>query len=352
MTVVSGTAAYGDFGALSSLVADSATIQARLDRLQEQAATGYVADTLGGLGSAGAQQVLDLRPEIAHQTQYQANIDTAQGQLSATQSALTTISSIASQFYGKLPSLSGSDPTAVDALATSAKQALTQVASLLNTKVGSVYVFAGQTPGTAPVPDPNDIAYSSFMTNIQTAVAGLATNGAAATTAATLTAAQGTSPFDPALSTATPSVQVGDDEYVQVGVLANQNTLATSSGPSTTGSYVRDVLRSLATLASLSGSQASAPGFAGLVDDTRQSLNGAISAMNAEGGALGDIQGSLTAKQTEIGQVHDALQQQLSSATDVDMAATLSNLTQVQAQLQASYRLIAGRQSLTLANYL
>jgi flagellar hook-associated protein 3 FlgL len=347
-----GIGAFGDYGALSGLVGDSAATRARLNQLQQQAATGYVADTLGGLGASAARQVLNLRPQIAHQTQFQANIDAVQGRLDATQVALKGISGIASQFYSQLPNLNGLNPSVIDSVAASAKQALAQVASMLNTKVGDIYVFAGQTPGTAPVPNPDAVASSAFATSIRTAVAGLATNGATATAAATLTAAGGTSPFDPNLSSAPPSVQAGDAAYAQTGVLANANTLATSSGPSTTGSYMRDVLRSLATLAALSSSQAGAPGFAGLVDDTRQSLGGAISAMNGEAGVLGNIQSGLAAQRTEIGNMHDALKSQISSVTDVDMASTLSNLTQVQTQLQASYRLISSASQMNLASYL
>lgn len=347
-----GIGATGDYAALSGLVGDSAATKARLDQLQQQAATGYVADTLSGLGAGAAWRVLDIRPQIAHQAQFQANIDAVQGRLGATQAALTSISGIASQFYGRLPSLDGLDPSQVDAVAASAKQALAQVAGLLNTKVGDTYVFAGQSPGTAPVPNPGASASSAFATGIGTAVAGLATSGAAATAAATLAAAGGTSPFDPGMSSAVPTVQVGDGQYAQTGVLANANTLATSSGPSTTGSYMRDVLRGLATLASLSSSQAGAAGFAGLVDDTRQSLGGAISAIGAEAGALGDIQSGLAMQRTEIGDVHDALKSQLSSVTDVDMASTLSSLAQAQTQLQASYKLIAGMRDMNLVNYL
>lgn len=350
MTAPLGT--FGDYGALSGLVGDSAATRARLDQLQQQAATGYVATTLGGLGAPAARQVLDLRPQVAHQAQFQANIDAVQGRLDATQAALAGVSGIAGQFYGQLPNLSGLSASEVDSVATSARQALARVASLLDTKVGDVYVFAGQSPGTAPVPNPDAIAFSTFATSIAAAVAGLGGNGAVATAAATLTAAQGTSPFDPSLSSSVPTVQTGDAEYAQVGVLANANTLATSSGPSTTGSYMRDVLRGLATLASLSSTQVGAAGFPALVDDTRQSLGGAISAMGAEAGALGDIQSGLATQRTQIGNVHDALRNQLSAATDVDMAATLSSLAQVQTQLQASYKLIAGTREMNLASYL
>lgn len=342
----------GSYGTLSALVADSGTVSARLSQLQQQAATGYIADTLGGLGGTAARQVLDLRPEIAHQAQYQANINAVQGRMGVTQTALSSLSSVASQFYADLPNLNGLNPSEVDLVAADAKQALAQVANLLDTKDGDAYVFAGQTPGTAPIPNPDGIASSAFATSIGSAVAGLATSGAAATAAATLAAAKGSSPFDPTLSSAVPTVQVGADEYVQTGLLANANTLATSSGPSTTGSYARDLLRSLATLASLSSSQVGAPGFAGLVSDTQQSLGSAISALNAEAGAFGDIQNRLTTQGTQIGDLQTALQGQLSSATDVNMASTLTSLTQTQTQLQASYQVIAAAKSLTLANYL
>ena len=343
---------FSDYGALTGLVGDSEAIQARLDQLEQQSATGYIAPTLGGLGGTAARQVLDLRPQIAHQTQYQANISAAQGQMSVTQTALSGISSIASQFYGDLPNLTDLNPAEVDSVASQAKQALAQVASLLDTKDGDTYVFAGQTPDTAPIPNPDAIASSTFATSIASAVAGLATNGAAATTAATLAAASGTSPFDPSLSSAVPTVQVGADDYVQTGLLANANTLATSSGSSTTGSYTRDVLRSLATLASLSSSQVNAPGFSGLISDTQQSLSGAISALDTEAGSFGAIQSSLSTQSTEIGDVHDALTTQLSNATEVDMASTLTSLTQTQTQLQASYQVIAAAKNMTLANYL
>jgi len=50
--------------------------------------------------------------------------------------------------------------------------------------------------------------------------------------------------------------------------------------------------------------------------------------------------------------VSTSLQTQVGNVEDVDMAQTLSKLTQTQTQLQASYQLISGLQSLSLAKYL
>lgn len=174
------------YATLASLIGDSTAISTRLATLQQQSATGTIAPTLGGLGSASARQVLDLTPAIAHDAQYQTNIDAVQGQLATTQVALKSISDIANTFYAQLPNLNGLNASSVDVIAANAKQALAQIANLIDTKSGDTYVFAGQTPGTPPIPNPDAIATSPFATGIATAVASLGTNGAAATAAATL----------------------------------------------------------------------------------------------------------------------------------------------------------------------
>jgi flagellin-like hook-associated protein FlgL len=74
--------------------------------------------------------------------------------------------------------------------------------------------------------------------------------------------------------------------------------------------------------------------------------------MNGDIGVYGDIQSSLTTTQTNLGDTVTTLTTQVSTAQDADMAATLSNLSQVQTQLQASYQLIASMSSLSLAKFL
>jgi flagellar hook-associated protein 3 FlgL len=115
---------------------------------------------------------------------------------------------------------------------------------------------------------------------------------------------------------------------------------------------MRDVLRALATIGSLSSSQLGAGGFQGLVQDTRTSLSGAISAMGTDAGVLGDAQSRLATTKTQLSDTSTALTSQVSSAEDVDMAATLSRITLTQTQLQASYQLIAGIGSLSLVKFL
>ncbi len=233
-----------------------------------------------------------------------------------------------------------------------------QVAGLLDTQVGGVYVFAGQDSTTPPVPNPTGITQSAFYTAIQTAIGNLGTNGAAATSSATLAiAAPGaTSPFAPSLEAAgaQSEADLGDGTRVALAPLANANSNALSAGTGTTstGSYTRDLLLGLATLGSLTTASTTAAGFTGLVQNTITTLNGAAAAANTDIAALGDRQDQVTTAQTELTGVNTALQTQLSNVQDADLTQVATQLAQAQTQLQASYQVISALSQLSLTKYL
>lgn len=352
------------YGILPTLIANSASVHQQLDTLTQQVSTGLVSQTFAGLG-AQASVALNLSPQITALQTYQTNIGQATGSMQVTQTAMTQIQQIAATFAADIPNLNGLNSSEVDSVAAQAKDALRQVADLLNTKDGNNYVFSGQDSANPAVPSGDDILSSGFYTQISAAVSGLSTNGASSTAAATLAVASsnatGTSPFSAYLSQPVASigaavVQTGDGSSaggtVRIGLVASGNSAVVSSGTSTTGSYMRDLMRSLATLGSMSSSQVNDAGFAALVQDTGTSLTGVVNTMAVDVGALGSTQASLTTTQTQLSDTATALTGQLSSVQDVDMATTLSKLTAVQTQLQASYKMITAENSLSLLNYL
>ena len=344
----------GDYGTLGLAIYDNTAIKTQLDTLTQQASTGHVADTYAGLGAAG-QTALDLSPQIAQLQAQQSAINAVTGKLDITQTALTQINAIATSFNAQTAELNNVTPSQIDSVAAAARSALQQVAALLDSQDGGSYVFAGTDSANPPVPNPAAITSSPFYQQIGTAVSGLAANGAAATIASTLAVASsdapGTTPFAGPPGVA-PTVVTGAGAPVQVGLLANANTLAASGGSATTGSYMRDILGSLAVMANLSSSQVNDAGFTALVQNTKASLSGAIGTMGIEAGALGDIQSSLASAQTGLSDTSTALTSQISSVQDVNMAATISSLSQVQTQLSASYKLISELSSDSLVQYL
>jgi flagellar hook-associated protein 3 FlgL len=347
-----------NFSLLNTLIANSSGVHRQLDTLTQQVSSGLVAQTYAGLG-AGAGVALNLSPQLATLQTYQDNINQVTGLMQVTQSAMTQIQQIAATFVADMPKLNNLTTTGTDSVAANARDALTQVANLLNTRDGNTYVFSGQDSGNPPVPNPAAILSLSsppgFYAQINAAVSALSTNTPTQTLLVGSSDAPGTTPFSTYLSQpaiSAPVVQTGDGITMQIGLLANANSVGPSTGSSTTTSYMRDLMRALATIGSLSGSQVDDPNFASLVQDTTTSLNGVVSAMATDVGVLGDRQATLAKIQTNLADTATALTGQVSAVQEVDMATTLSNLTATQTQLQASYRLISSANSLSLVNFL
>ncbi len=349
-----------DYGQMASLISDSAAVKQQLDQLTTQISTGLVSDTYAGLGS-GAAVSLNLEPQIAALQTWQNNINQAASGMQVTQTAMTQIQQIASNFLAQTSNLEGSDASEVDSVAASARQALVQVAGLLDTQDGNTYVFAGQDSGNPPVPDPDSILSSGFYTQIAAQVGLLGTQGAAATAANTQVIASsnapGLSPFSaylsqPAAALQAPTIQIGQGQTATVGLLASANTAVSSPSSSPTQSYMRDLMLSLATIGSLSSGQTSDSGYTTLVQNTNATLTGAVSAMAEDVGVLGNTQTNLTASQTTMSDTATALTTQVGDVQDVDVAQAMSNLSLVQTQLQGSYQVIAAMSGLSLVKFL
>ncbi len=336
-------------GTLGRLASDSASIKARLDQLTTQASTGLVSETYGGLGSL-AKVSLDLRPQIAQAKTFTQNITAATTNITLTTNVLNQLQQIATSFYTDLTGVDVQTATGVASLATQAASALTEVQTLLNTEVGQNYLLAGQDSANPPAPN---ATFDAYVQSVQAAASGLPTSTGTATAAATLAAANATSPFSATLTPAATQVPVSDGQTVAIGVVAGQNATAVQTGPTTTGSYVRDLIRSLATISTFTpGSMNFGQNFTDLVSDTTTSLQGAMTAITGDVSGMGAVQQQLTATQTGLTDSQTALTNQVSTVENADTATTLTALSQTQTQLQMSYQLIAQMETLSLANYL
>ena len=161
-----------DAGWMTSLINDAATIRQQLNTLTTQASTGLVGNTYAGLGG-GASIALNLNPQIADLTTWQANINQATGGMQVAQTTMSQIQSIAQSLYSQLGNLNSMNPSEVDSVAAQARDDLSSVASLLDATDGNTYVFGGADTTNPPVPDPNQILTSGFYTQIAAAVGSL-----------------------------------------------------------------------------------------------------------------------------------------------------------------------------------
>ena len=359
-----GNSISSTYSSLDALLASTTSLKNQVGVLQEQTSTGKLSQDYAGLGTA-TSQVLDLQAATAQSAGYAQTITTAQGKASAMQDVLTQIQSVVSSVSSAALGLTGTaSATTVSSVSLQAKQALTQVASLLNTQYDGQYLFSGADSSNPPIPSAQNITSSGLYTQIGAALNALASNPTtpaigtviANTVAVASSTAPGTTVFSNYLTnagrTATQSeVQVSPTQQISLDLPANQNVGA-ASDPSGTGSAISDILRGLAVVANSSTAISGNPDFATLMQNASATLTSAGQTVAAESGALGLTQNTLTAASSQNSSTQTAMQTQLSNLTDVDMATAISQLQAVSTQLQASYNVISTARNLTLANYL
>jgi flagellin-like hook-associated protein FlgL len=129
-------------------------IQNQLNTLSAQVSSGNKAQVFSGINDV-AQLSLQLNGQQSLTQSYMTNINNAQTRVAPIQSVLQRITDIANQLRNDaLTASSGASlPTAKGsgALQASAESALNEIASLLNTKMGTDYLFGGRNTNIPPM---------------------------------------------------------------------------------------------------------------------------------------------------------------------------------------------------------
>ncbi len=352
---------------LSTAARDTAVLRTRLATLTRQSADGLRAPQLGGLGPE-VPRLLSLRGEVARREAHGRALDQALGRTGVMQEALGRLTAIARDFQATVTvRITSLDPHSLATVQAQARAALTEVAHLLNTQHAGEYLFGGTDLARPPIPDPEGLAAGQMAQDVAAAIGTLGTADAATVAAATKGAAQstaaGVTPFS-AFLTADETLAVADrearrgvpsaeGEVIGYGIKANANAAATSAGD-TTGSWTRDLMRGLMSLAALTPAQmAAAPvEFDRLVATIRDGFRSAETALGEEAGALGHVEARMQAAKARHGQLAAVMESQLADIQYVDMAETLSQLQATKATLEASYHAIGSLSGLRLVNFL
>ena len=348
---------------------NASLLRERITLLGDQISTGRKGNsyaTIGPDGSFGKDtpKAIDLRAEIGRREAYQTTIGQTLSKVSVTQDVLTRIGAIAESFNANSAKLMGaSKPEEIQIQAATAKSAMAEVAALLNETFNGEYLFGGSDTSNPPIPNPGAIATSGMGGEIIKQVALLNGANVATVLANTKSLAESNAadmtPFSAFLSPP-PGVTVprrniigNDGELVEYGVLANRNAAGVTSLGETTGSWARDLLRGLASIAGLTPEKAQLGGdYTTFITKVRQGLDTAVKTLALERGALGTTEKRLQDISTRQEAVTTTLTAQLSSLEDVDMAKTISAFQATQSQLEASYRAMSLAQQLSLTRFL
>jgi flagellin-like hook-associated protein FlgL len=143
-----------------------------------------------------------------------------------------------------------------------------------------------------------------------------------------------------------------DNDRVAYGIHANRNAAIVSTGE-TTGSWARDLLRGLASIAGLTPDKAQLGNdYTTFITTVRNGLESSVDALALERGSLGLTETRLQSMASLHESIGASLTLQLSNLEEVDMAKTITSFQTTQTQLEASYRAIAMAQQLSLTRFL
>lgn len=334
----------------------------RMAQLGDQISTGRKGNSYAALGTE-APKAMDLRAEIGRRETYQNMIGQTLSKVQVTQNVLNRLGAIAERFAASSTKLMGAaKPEEIQIQAGQAKAALVEVASLLNEEYAGEHLFGGADTHNPPIPNPNAIATTGMAKNIADEVAKLnATNATTVLSAITGWAKDDdplVTPFSEYLETGEGKTEgrrnllASDNERIDYGILANRNA-AVVSGGETTGSWARDLLRGLASIAGLTPEKSQlGQSYATFVTKVQEGLQSSVDALALERGALGVTEARLESVRTLHESVSVSLTLQVSDLEEVDMAKTITSFQATQTQLEASYRAIAMAQQLSLTRFL
>ncbi len=348
------------------LTSEAMQLRGRRDDFMRQATTGMKAERIGDL-APDIPRAVSLRGEIGRREVYGRAMDQALGRTMVMQDSLNRMTEIAREFRTKAATrITAGDPGSLMTVQSDARAALTELAHLLNTRHAGEYLFGGSDLGRPPIPNPEGLATGQMAQDIAAQVAALPTQGVAATVDATRGIAQsnvaGITPFSdfitadallpPEEQEPRRGVPAAEGQVIGYGIIAGRNAAATSSGE-TTGSWARDLMRNLMSLAALTPEQMTdRTTFDSFIGTLRDGLSSAELALGEEAGALGLVEARMEATQRRHDNLSTALGQQLSDIEEVDVADVLTRMQATRTALEASYRAIGALGELTLANFL
>ena len=350
-------ASLTDYGLIGT-VGDYATVlNGRETLLTAQATSGLVATGVTGLG-ADTSKVLNLQPQLAQLGAFANNAILAGTRLDTAQTALSSISTLATSLQTSLTQISASTgsslQTSIETAAAQASEQLGTLTSLLNTTSGDSYVFGSVDPTATPVPDPASVGSGPLSARVASAVAGLSASGAAATLQSIIAGATTDPIFSPSLSGSTQaqSVTVSFGQKAVVSLPATSTVGMSGATATSTGSGLGDLVAVLSAVAHLSPSQASSTQFSGLISGLQTILDGAQTGISAMTSTLAVSQQQVTSETATNSSMSDALTSQLGDLTSVDLPTVSTQLSETQNQLMASYEIINDLKGMTLADYL
>jgi len=306
----------GTLAQQNTMIQSLLQLRGQANDLQQQVATGLKSSNYAGLGQS-AGRVTSLQSSVAHSQAFLDTISTVQQRIQEQSTALTTIENIAQSFREALPN--GAYNSSPNTIQAQAKSLLQELNDFINTQDGSGYLFSGSRTATQPFNAADLPVPGSLATSVSSPVpAGYyAGNDVAA------------------------QARVDDNVTLTYGITADNPA-------------IENIVRVANYLANL---PAGSPNSNNPADVTAMEQAATLMDQGIQG--LQQLQGSMALQTSELNQIQqnhqnfiNLAQSNIQNLESVDPATAITQLNQVETNLQASYSTISSLQQLSLVNYL
>ena len=291
-----------------------AALQNQGNTLEQQITTGLKSQSFAGIAPQAAQLV-DLTAQQSQQQSFINTINTVNTRLQTVSLATTTISNLVQQFNGQLQTNAYNTNGAT--IQSQAQSLLANIGDYLNTADGEGYVFSGSASTTPPynasgLPNPGDLS---------TPVNGAPPSG----------------------------YYQGNADISQAQVDTNLNVPYGVTAANPAFEQVVRVLNFLANSPPLDQNNATDVANVGQAQQLLTTAVGQINQLTAQNGMQqSELNNSLTEHQQSL----TLAQSSIANIENVDPATVITQLDNLQTQMEASYQTVNILQNLSLANYI
>jgi flagellar hook-associated protein 3 FlgL len=319
---------------------------------------GRKAQDFSGFTPDVAALDLNLRGGIARNSAYQDTISTLTLRTQSIETSLTSADSAINSLANTITTLNNQDPSG-NAVRQTANSTLGQVVAQFNAQANGVPLFSGVALNTANAPSYPIASANTLTTGLRGAIgaAPAFATVAAAQNAVTNYFATTSNWFVPgAAGVPAAPAQIADDRSIQASVTANPGVPANNPF----GVAIRDTLANTTAVSTLQASDfadfnaatgTSATYTQWLVGQIGQ-IGTASNQINTAVAVNGIVRGQLGTQQTVTDTSNNLLQQGLDNGENQDLSVSITNLNNLQTQLQASYQVTAQLKGLSLVNFL
>jgi flagellar hook-associated protein 3 FlgL len=330
-----GISATGFFTSITGIFANS---ENEINTLSQQLNSNKKSTSLEGYGSA-ASTVLNLTESVNETQAFLTNSTQVNTVLTAYDTTLKQLNTDATTLSNALSGVSPSNPTTISTLQATIQGLMVDVGATLNSQVGDRYLYSGTRFNTQPVVDLTTLAPPATPTPFAAVVPNTVALPSPPNPPNTFnsplptydTQSPATDPNNQAYATQTATI--GESATVTYGITSNDPTMQALV-------YALQEAQAGATATGTTQSQFFA--------NANSALQTALSGLQnlQQGNSNNEV--TIKSQQTLQSQTIDNLQSQLGNLTQVDSATVATELTNVENQLQASFKVTSSFLNLSI----